>query len=85
MGSQRVGHDVVTEQQQMVSGMNRRKGNQKPEKVYMMVNFEKEILFYIGVWFMYSVLLVSSLQPSDSLICIRVSILFIFFSHLDYY
>ena len=75
----------MTEQQQMVSGMNRRKGNQKPEKVYMMVSFEKEILFYIGVWFMYSVLLVSSLQPGDSLTRIRVSILFIFFSHLDYY
>ena len=45
-GLQRVGHEVVTERQQMVSGMNRRKGNQKPEKVYVMVNFEKKIILH---------------------------------------
>ena len=44
-GLQRVGHEVVTERQQMVSGRNRRKGNQKPEKVYVMVNFEKKNYF----------------------------------------
>ena len=45
MGSQRVGHEVVTEQQQKISGVNRRKGNWKPEKAYVMVNFEKKFYF----------------------------------------
>ena len=45
MGSQSVGHEVVTEQQQKISGVNRRKGNWKPEIAYVMVNFEKKFYF----------------------------------------
>ena len=42
-------------------------------------------LFYIGVWLIYNVELVSSLEQNGSIVCVIYQFFYRFFSHVDYY
>ena len=42
-------------------------------------------IIFVGVEWIYNVVLVSGVQPNESVTCTHISILFPFFSHLDHY
>ena len=42
-------------------------------------------IIFVGVEWIYNVVLVSGVQPNESVTCTHISILFTFFSHLDHY